>query len=445
MTVIKVMKGLVRMLTDTLLLTKLPQIQDLIEAKPIVWQNPDYGATAALPFSRADIFDAVARWERFAPYLALVFPETRAAYGVIESPLIPLTAMREQWASTHPAALSGKLYLKADNQLPVSGSIKSRGGIYEVLKFAEKVAMTRGDLTYMDDYRKLADQHYHQLFSQYGVVVASTGNLALSVGIAAATFGFQTTVYMSRDAKQWKKDKLRANGVTVKEVDTDFSHVIPKAREAARQDPRCHFVDDEGSVDLFLGYAVAAVRLQKQLKNQRIRVDHDHPVIVYLPAGVGGSPSGVTFGLKTIIGPDIHAVFCEPTHVPSVTLGMMTKLNEQISVFDIGLDGRTAADGLAVGRPSRLAGKVMKTLLFGSATFKDDEIYRELARLWDTQRITVEPSAAAGFTAIDRIANLVPAFGTKQATHIVWATGGNMMPKSERLANYQKGESLLQL
>lgn len=422
---------------------KYPQVKDLMNGTPIFWKKPDYGQSATLPFSKADIFDAVARWDRFAPYIEAAFPETAQMHGVIESPLIELTKMRSAWNEKHDTALVGGLYLKADSELPISGSIKSRGGIYEVLKFAEHIAMTQGELEETDDYAILRSPEYKHLFAQYGVMVASTGNLALSVGIAASTFGFKTTVYMSRDAKAWKKAKLRANGVNVVELDTDFSSVIPQARKAAAKDPRIHFIDDEGSADLFIGYAVAAVRLQQQFNKQGIKVDHDHPVIVYLPAGVGGSPSGVTFGLKTIIGPYIHAIFCEPTHVPSVTLGMMTKLNNAISVFDIGLDGKTAADGLAVGRPSRIAGKLMRTLLFGSMTFEDPTIYKYEAQLMDTENITVEPSAAAGFTAIERAITEVPAFNTANATHIVWATGGSMMPESERRVDHNKGEALL--
>lgn len=426
------------------LVTKHPQINQLISQEPIFWQNPDYGQLAELPFSKADIFDAVARWERFAPYLERVFPETASMHGVIESPLIELDQMKAQWNADHRQSLAGKLYLKADNELPISGSIKSRGGIYEVLKFAEEVAMAHTDLAYMDDYSILATDQYKQLFANYGIAVASTGNLALSVGIMAATFGFKTTVYMSHDAKQWKKDKLRANGVTVMEYQTNFSEVVSIARTAAQKDPTVHFIDDEGSTDLFLGYSVAAVRLQEQFKQRHIKVDRTHPVLVYLPAGVGGSPSGVTFVLKTIIGPYIHAIFCEPTHVPSVTLGMMTGLNNKISVYDIGLDGLTAADGLAVGRPSRLAGKVMRTLLFGCSTFEDPTIYRYVTQLTDTQEITVEPSAAAGFTAIEPLIDHVPAFNSANATHIVWATGGSMMPESERQVNYAKGKALLE-
>lgn len=223
----------------------------------------------------------------------------------------------------------------------------------------------------------------------------------------------------------------------------DFSSVIPLAREAAKADPHCHFVDDEGSTDLFLGYAVAAVRLQAQLKQQEIKLDADHPVVVYLPAGVGGSPSGVAFGLKMIMGANIHPVFCEPVHVPSVTLGMMTKLNHRISVQDIGLDGLTAADGLAVSRPSRIAGKIMRTLLLGSVTFNDDDLFTYVSELIDTQKLTVEPSAAAGFTAIKPLMTVFPQFAGPNVTHIVWATGGEMMPTSERQLDYQRGVDLL--
>nr|WP_252894749.1 D-serine ammonia-lyase [Liquorilactobacillus satsumensis] len=213
------------------LIKKYPQVRALMNKNPLFWRNPDYGQQAALPFSQADLFDAVARWERFAPYLERTFPETIATHGIIESPLIRLEHLQESWTELNSLGLNGKLFLKADNQLPISGSIKSRGGIYEILKFAEQIAMVEADLVYQDNYQILASAKYRKLFANYGVIVTSTGNLALGVGIVAAAFGFKTTVYMSHDARQWKKDKLRANGVTVKEFTTDFPTSLPKPEQ----------------------------------------------------------------------------------------------------------------------------------------------------------------------------------------------------------------------
>lgn len=411
---------------------KYPAIKQMQAYEPIFWKNLNYKKEAELPVGVEHIFDAEARFQRFAPYFEVAFPETLPTHGILESPLLKMDKMKAVLNAEAQNQVKGDLYLKADNYLPISGSIKSRGGIYEVLKFAEKVAMKHGEIVYGDNYAKLNEPRFKDLFGQYGIVVGSTGNLGLSIGIVACKLGFRTSVHMSSDAAQWKKDMLREKGVNVVEYNDNFTHSITEARKSAEADPMAYFIDDEGSYDLFLGYSVAAVRLQAQLKAQNIKVDAEHPLFVYLPAGVGGSPSGVAFGLKKIIGENVHPIFAEPTHIPSVSLGMMTGLNDQISVYDAGIDGVTKADGLAVGRPSRIAGKMMDTLLYGIQTFDDQKMMKNVAELHDSENVDVEPSAASGFTILDDVqAQLEQDYPMENASHIVWATGGSMVPKND--------------
>lgn len=433
------------MLDINKLVTDFPEVGQLIAEKPLFWHNPNYQESAELPIDLADIFDAEARFQRFAKYFEVAFPETLPTKGILESPLIPIPEMQTSINEKLSSPLAGKLFLKADNLLPISGSIKSRGGIYEVLKFAEKIAVKAGMLVYEDNYAILASPEFKKLFSKYGIAVGSTGNLGLSIGIVAQKLGFQTTVHMSADAAQWKKDLLREKGAIVVEYNDNFSNAITAGREQAAKDPNVYFIDDEGSVDLFLGYSVAALRLQAQLKAASIQVNEDHPLFVYLPAGVGGSPGGVAFGLKQVFGEHVHPIFAEPTHIPSVTLGMMTGMNDQISVYDVGIDGITKADGLAVGRPSRIAGKFMRTLLLGTATFQDDRMMAELARLYETEKIKVEPSAASGFAILPRCqTELAKQYSLTDSTHIVWATGGAMVPADDFSRYLSEGQSLLE-
>ncbi|PVW11814.1 D-serine ammonia-lyase [Marixanthomonas spongiae] len=421
-----------------------PILKDIMDAKPVSWLNPELNSVAHTGFSITleDMKAAERLWNRFAPFFEKGFPETKATNGILESPLREIAAMQSLLNETDES-IKGRLLLKCDNELPVSGSIKARGGFFEIMKYAEQLAMDAGLLDKEDDYSFLTSGEFNKFFGNYKIGVGSTGNLGLSIGIISAALGFQVTVYVSSDAKKWKKDLLRDKGVTVIEFDGDFSKAITAGREKTKADPQAYFVDDEDSRNLFLGYTVGALRIARQIEEQNIKVDASHPLFVYSPCGVGGSPGGTAFGLKQIYGDHVHCFYIEPTHCPAVLTGLVTGEMSDISVQDIGLDNKTEADGLAVGRPSHFATKISKQLVSGIFTVEDKRLFKLLAQLKDTENIFLEPSATAGFIGPPLMQKTEYAKKHKlplhNATHIVWATGGLLVPEEQRQHYYKKG------
>ncbi|WP_151805683.1 D-serine ammonia-lyase [Acinetobacter bereziniae] len=436
------------------LITQYPIVADLISLKETIWFNPNFTSLAeGLPYvglTQKDIDDASDRLTRFAPYLMHAYPETKPSKGIIESELVSIANMQQRLEQHYGQSIPGQLWLKKDSHLPISGSIKARGGVYEVLYHAEKLAIQAGLLTYEDDYTKLASPTFKTFFSQYSIAVGSTGNLGLSIGIMSAQLGFDVTVHMSADARQWKKDKLRAHNVTVIEYAEDYGVAVEEGRKSAQNNPNCFFIDDENSQTLFLGYSVAGQRLKKQLNEKNILVDQEHPLFVYLPCGVGGGPGGVAFGLKMAFGDHVHCIFAEPTHSPCMLLGVATGLHDEISVQALGIDNITAADGLAVGRASGFVGRAMQRLLDGFYTLSDESMYLLLGLLNDSEQLKLEPSALAGMLGpilIHQQQNYATLHQLSQkqfknANHIIWGTGGGMVPEEEMEKYLAKAHAL---
>ncbi len=134
-------------------------------------------------------------------------------------------------------------------------------------------------------------------------------------------------------------------------------------------------------------------------------------------------------------------------------IGCMTEKHDNICVQDFGIDNITAADVLAVGRASGFVGKTLEKLMSGCYSVTDENMYRLLATMADSENIFLEPSALAGVCGIINI--LTSKEGKKylkdnnledkikNINHVAWATGESMVPKDIMDEYYNKSVSLL--
>jgi D-serine dehydratase len=418
---------------------------------PLLWLNPAWrplesaGGRCALNMSNVRL--AELRWLRHSALLARLFPQLQSSQGIIESPLIDANALQKAMGSA--CKDTGRWLIKGDHALPIVGSVKARGGIYEVLVHAESLARRHGILDEHEGGEGMTSPAARDVFRRHRVSVGSTGNLGLSIGIMSAALGFRATVHMSADAKEWKKRRLRMRGVEVIEHNGDFGAAVAAGRQEASQAGDCYFVDDENSEHLFLGYSVAALRLRAQLVERGIEVDQQHPLFVYIPCGVGGAPGGITFGLRHLFGDNVHCFTAEPVASPSMLMRLASRVDHPVSVMDIDLDNQTEADGLAVAQASEFVVPLLRPLLSGGFTVTDAQLFEDLYRLEKCASIRIEPSAAAGFRGPNWITEsdagrryisdhcITEYLGN--ATHILWTTGGALIPDDEYRAYYRRG------
>lgn len=405
--------------------------RQISQRKPFLWINPKLQLDVSL--DRSDMQQARADWQAFEPLLKRVF-----GVGIIDSELKRLNSLLDDFsARAH--------LLKMDSSLPVAGSIKARGGFFEVLSHARELAYQAGIITQDDDLSTLADKS--DFFNNYSLHVASTGNLGMSIGLMGRALGFRVYVHMSADAKEWKKDLLRSRGAEVIEYKGDYSLAVREGRHASEQDPGAYFVDDERSLRLFWGYSKAAYDLLEQLPEE---ISPEKPLFVTIPCGVGGAPGGIAYGLKALLGESVHLFFAEPLESPAVLLGMASGQGENIKVQDVGLSGSTLADGLAVGKPSEFVCRQMEPVLSGIFTITDEALQAMQYQLQEIEAIKCEPSACAGLflphflqspTGQDYLAE----YGLKEEdiTYVYWATGGDRVPEELYLEQLSEGRQVL--
>ncbi|RYY27348.1 MAG: D-serine ammonia-lyase [Sphingomonadales bacterium] len=383
-----------------------------------VWLGPIARARTNAPGITIHALDSArARMQRFQPVLRHLFPES-GWDGIIRSELLD-----------YPVAPAGidALRIKADHALPVTGSIKARGGIYDLLCRIERIAIAEGLIGTDGDYSALVQEQAHTVLSRFRIVVASTGNLGYSIGLAARAFGLAAQVHMSHDAKRWKKDRLIALGVDVVEHPFDYSQTV-EAAEAAARAAGDEFIDDTSSRDLMIGYALAGDEVIEQLAAAGVVPTPQRPLIVYLPCGVGGAPGGVTFALKERLGAAVRCVFVEPVASPCMMVALAAG-GMPVPVYAHGLSNETIADGLAVPLASELVLDTVGDRIDAVVALPDAAMLEWVARAWREAGLRLEPSAAAALAAIAPFVEAAPHL--RDAVHVAWATGGSLLPDEE--------------
>ncbi|WP_321393952.1 D-serine ammonia-lyase [Emcibacter sp.] len=423
-------------------------VEQVKRYKEFFWVNPRRGSAAPTEASSAvtqeDFTAAFIRFRAMAPLLEKLFPELNVTKGEVRSKLYPAASLLGELIDAGDDMT--RLFIKADHDLPVAGSIKARGGIFEVVSHAWDLALQEGYLFEGDPVEKLAGSEIREKFASRVIAVGSTGNLGLSVGIVGRALGFQVEVHMSRDAKAWKKQRLREHGAQVIEYDSDFTTAVHNAAARAESQSHIYFVNDEYSRLLFLGYSVAAFELQEQLLSHGILIGPDCPLFLYLPCGIGGAPGGIAFGAGQLFGDHVHPFFAEPVAAPSMLLEMLKEHDGPVSVYDYGLDNRTEADGLAVGTASKLVSDLMRSRVSGIYTVNDENLMQGLFLLKKTEDLRVEPSAAAGVFGPERLYHTeagreyLKQNNIANAVHVIWTTGGCFLPDKEYESFYCRGE-----
>jgi D-serine dehydratase len=88
-------------------------------------------------------------------------------------------------------------------------------------------------------------------------------------------------------------------------------------------------------------------------------------------------------------------------------------------------------------------------LVSGIYTIEDRDLFRLLTLLADSEGVFVEPSATAGLLGPGKIVQSdYPRnhqLNMKNATHLVWSTGGAMVPKEDMDEYREKGKRFLEV
>ena len=251
-----------------------------------------------------------------------------------------------------------------------------------------------------------------------GTVVASAGNHAQAVALAAQAVGVTCEVFMPREASVGKVAATRSYGATVHLEGESLEEALALATARAEQAGLVlvHPFDDPAVI---AGQATLGVELVEQVPDL---------ARVVVPLGGGGLAGGVAFAVKharpgvEVVA--VQAAACAPFPA-SVAEHRPVPVEGPVA---------TLADGIAVRRPGDLTLPLVERYVDAVVTVDENEIAEAMVILLERAKLVVEGAGAVGVAAVAAAGRLPPLAGhgtsghatTGHGTTVVVLSGGNV-------------------
>ncbi len=219
------------------------------------------------------------------------------------------------------------------------------------------------------------------------VITASTGNHGLGVAQAASIYGHELKVFLPKSAAPKKKEKLKAQGVNLVEVDGDSLEAEMQGKAYAEQH-QLVWVSPYNDVDVISGQGTIA----KEILEQAGQVDQ-----LYITVGGGGLISGIASWMK-VHSPNTKIIGCLPGNSPEMYVSQMAG-----RVISIPEGEATLSDGSAGPlEEDSITFDLCRKLVHAYSLITEEEIKEAIREVYQNHQMVIEGAAAVAYAAARR-------------------------------------------
>ena len=221
---------------------------------------------------------------------------------------------------------------------------------------------------------------------QAGLIVASAGNHAQGVALAAGRQKLDALIVMPKTTPDIKVRAVEYYGAKVKLHGNNYNEAFDHAREIEQQSGRV-FIHPYDDIDVIAGQGTIAVEILQQIPKL--------PDMIFVPVGGGGLISGIAVYIKFLY-PHIKVIGVEPEDAACMHDAL--KYGRRVVLDQVGI----FADGVAVKQVGEEPFRIAQQYVDEVVLVNTDEICAAIKDIFDDTRAIMEPAGALSTAGIKK-------------------------------------------